>query len=162
MAEMVQEGTSPAGVEFRPMVDRATEQVVAAMMAALYREDPPQKPVDPASFRRTIAHFLDHRETGQITLFWMGDEIVGYAIVIPYWSNELGGNLAFVDELYVVPEVRRRGIASAFLMGIREQRPFEAIAAMLEISPENARAQQLYAAMGFQKRKNETMVLSLA
>jgi ribosomal protein S18 acetylase RimI-like enzyme len=148
-------------VEFRPMVDGAFETVVAEMMAGLYREDPPQNPVDPDSFRRTTRRFLDHPDTGQVILFWKHDEIVGYAILVPYWSNELGGNLAFVDELYVVPQARNRGIATAFLNHVREQRPFEAVVAMLELSPDNVRARRLYSAIGFQKRKNEAMVLSL-
>ena len=162
MAEIADRETPPESAEFRLMVDGASETVVVDMMAGLYREDPPQNPVDPENFRRTIRRFLDHPDSGQIFLFWTEDEIVGYAIVVPYWSNELGGTLAFVDELYVVPGARRRGIASAFLNDIREQRPFSAVAAMLEVSPDNVRARQLYSALGFQKRKNETMVLSLS
>jgi ribosomal protein S18 acetylase RimI-like enzyme len=162
MAETAGKQTRPERVEFRLMVDSESETVVTEMMAGLYREDPPQNPVDSENFRSTIRRFLDHRESGQVILFWMQDEIVGYTIIVPYWSNELGGTLAFVDELYVVPGARRRGIASAFLNHIREQRPFNAVAAMLEVSPDNARARQLYSAMGFQKRKNETLVLPLA
>ena len=162
MVETAQERTPPETVEFRPMVDSSAERAVTDMMAGLYREDPPQKPIDPDAFGRTIHRFLDHPLTGQIILFWMNKEIVGYAIVVPYWSNELGGMLAFVDELYVLPQARRRGIASAFLKTIVEQRPFDAVAAMLEASPDNVRAKRLYSAMGFQKRKNETMVLPLA
>ena len=162
MVETAQERMPPETVEFRPMVDSSAERAVTDMMAGLYREDPPQKPIDPDAFQRTVHRFLDHPLTGQIILFWMNKEIVGYAIVVPCWSNELGGTLAFVDELYVVPHARRRGIASAFLNDLRKHRPFQAVAAMLEVSPDNARARQLYAALGFQKRKNETMALSLA
>jgi ribosomal protein S18 acetylase RimI-like enzyme len=143
------------------MTDTSAEAAVVQMMAALYHEDPPQKPVDPESFGRTIRRFLDQTHTGRIVLFWLLDEIVGYAIVVPYWSNELGGSLAFLDELYVVPQARKRGIATAFLNSLREQRPFDALVALLEVSPDNVRAKRLYAAMGFRKRKNETMVLPL-
>jgi hypothetical protein len=30
----------------------------------------------------------------------------GYALLIPYWSNELGGTLLYVDEIFVIPEAR--------------------------------------------------------
>ena len=77
MVETAQERTPPETVVFRPMVDSAAERVVTDMMAGLYREDPPQKPIDPDSFQRTIRRFLDHPETGQVILFCMQDEIVG-------------------------------------------------------------------------------------
>ncbi len=36
-------------------------------------------------------------------MFHEGVQLVGYAILIPYWSNEFGGNLLFIDELFVSP-----------------------------------------------------------
>jgi hypothetical protein len=40
--------------------------------------------------------------------------LLGYALLIPYWSNEFGGVLLFVDELFVLREVRNRGIGHSF------------------------------------------------
>src|SRR5262249_15334493 len=106
------------------------EDRVVEMMSGLYREDPPQKPVNPESFRRTVRHFLDHPEAGRIFEFWSLQEVVGYAIVVPYWSNELGGTLACLDELYVVAGSRRQGIATAFLDHLRRERPFDSVLVM--------------------------------
>jgi hypothetical protein len=33
---------------------------------------------------------------------------VGYALLISFWSNELGGEVCNIDELFVAPVYRRR------------------------------------------------------
>jgi GNAT superfamily N-acetyltransferase len=45
----------------------------------------------------------------------MDEEVVGYGILANRWSNGLGGQVLHVDELYVRPGRRGRGVASDFL-----------------------------------------------
>jgi GNAT superfamily N-acetyltransferase len=40
---------------------------------------------------------------------------VGYALLISFWSNELGGEVCNIDELFVAPLYRGRGLATALL-----------------------------------------------
>ena len=87
-------------------------------------------------------------------MFLEGSAIRGYALLIPCWSNEFGGNLVFVDELFVKPDARNRGIARRFFEFVSGTRPFEAVAAVLEASPANIRASRLYESVGFRRRQN--------
>ena len=134
---------------------------VLAMMRALYVEDPPSSPVDPERFGVTVERFLDEPARGSVIVFVEGGETRGYALLVPYWSNEYGGTILHVDELFVVPEARSRGIARQFFELLGRTRPFDAVAIVLEVSPANLRAQRLYESLGFSPRRNTTLIRRL-
>jgi ribosomal protein S18 acetylase RimI-like enzyme len=140
-------------IEFRTLIQPADAAAVLPMMEALYVEDAGAHP-DPAGFPLTIQTLLAEPSRGRIILFIEETALRGYAILIPYWSNEFGGTILFVDELFVVPEARSRGIGRKFFEFIFRQRPFDAIAAALEVSLTNVRARRLYESIGFRLRRN--------
>ena len=87
--------------------------------------------------------------------------VCGYALLIPYWSNEFGGTLLFVDELFVDEAHRGQGIARSFLTFLAGDRPYRAVALALEVSPRNERARALYESLGFHQRHHEMMTRTL-
>src|SRR5579862_4423543 len=98
-------------VDFVTMADDRMAPQVSAMMRALYSEDEAPSAPDPGRFPITIAHLLINPSQGRIVLFMQGSALSGYALLVPYWSNEFGGVLLFVDEIFVIPAARCRGIA---------------------------------------------------
>lgn len=133
---------------------------VAALSVALYVEDPGARPITPADVARTLDHLRRHPERGRAMVLDAGGDLVGYALVIAFWSNELGGLVAILDELYVAPAARGRGLGTALIAAIASGRVpgFEAVVAMdLEVTPDNARARALYARLGFAPQKNGGM-----
>lgn len=147
---------SEDGVRFDVMADDRRSPDVLALMRALHEEDG-SVGVDPAKFPATIRTAIDHPDRCRIVLFLDGDAPVGYALLVAYWSNEFGGELAFVDELYVVPAARGAGIGRRFLESLDSERPFGAVAAFLEVSRANAGARRLYESLGFRERTYATM-----
>jgi hypothetical protein len=73
------------------------------MIFALYREDPPGQKMSRQKIRHTTRELSSHPDKGAITIIYVGETAVGYAIVIYYWSNEYGGDVACIDEFYVKP-----------------------------------------------------------
>ena len=65
------------------------------------------------------------------------------------WSQEGGGLTVWVDELYVLPEFRGRGLGSACFRELRALYP-AAARFRLELAPDNLRARALYERMGYQ------------
>lgn len=148
-------------VAFNTMTDEVHAAQVLSMMRGLYAEDQPATAADPERFPLNIRQLLDNPASGRIVLFTDGDKVCGYAILIPYWSNEYGGMIVFVDELFVVPEARGRGIGSRFFEFVTVARPFDAVAVLLEVSPSNRRARRLYESLGFKERANATLAYSM-
>lgn len=74
-----------------------------------------------------------------------GDHAVGYIVLTLGFSIEHGGRDGFIDELYVVPEMRGQGIGKK-LMRIAEDaaRALGVMTLHLEVEKENKSAQALY------------------
>lgn len=141
----------------RALGSPADEEAVARMSLGLYAEDPGQRELVEGDVRRTLAHLARHPDRGRVVVISEGEEAVGYVILVAFWSNELGGLVAVVDELYLSPSVRGRGLGTGILEAIIGGRVpgFEEVVAVdLEVTPSNARARALYARLGFRPQKN--------
>jgi len=149
-------------IEFHEMNEPGHEAQLLTMMRALHVEDVAAANVDPSRFPFTIEFLIAHPSRGRIILFHQGESICGYALLIPYWSNELGGTVLCVDELFVVTEARNRGIGRSFFRFLEETRPFDAVALALEVSVANVGARRLYESLGFTQRKNPTLMYRFA
>ena len=64
------------------------------------------------NFLRTVHELETHPEKGTILVIGRDGQIVGYAVLINFWSNECGGNVLIIDELYVAPPCRGQGIGA--------------------------------------------------
>lgn len=124
------------------------------MILALYGEDRAGEAMSVEKIRRTVDELRRHSEKGEIIVFDVADAVVGYAIVIHFWSNEYGGNIATVDELYVKPSWRRRGIGTAFLDHLSRREGFPAKGLQLEVTATNEKALSYYTRQGFVPAKN--------
>ena len=129
-----------------------------AMVLGLYTEDSCGQPMSVEKIRDTVAELSARPDKGRIVLFRLAGTVVGYAIVLNFWSNEYGGDLLVVDELYVRPGWRRRGIAGAFIAQLCDQTGPVAKGLMLELTPGNQRALDLYRRQGFHPDPNRHLI----
>jgi GNAT superfamily N-acetyltransferase len=139
--------------EFRPLDDEEMPEL-QMMALALYREDPPGQRMSPRKIRHTITELSTHPDKGAITIMHVGDAIAGYAIIIYYWSNEYGGNIAHIDELYVKPSWRNRGIGSSYLKHINKTKGMNLKGIHVETTPANQKALAFYSRHGFKPAEN--------
>jgi ribosomal protein S18 acetylase RimI-like enzyme len=76
---------------------------------------------------------------------------LGYAVLCFGYGIEYGGADAFVDDLYLVPEARGRGIGALVLERLEaEARAMKLSALFLVVDPDNAPALRLYRRRGFE------------
>lgn len=101
--------------------------------------------------RETLATLRRDAWRGRAIVLDIDRQVVGYALLIGYWSNELGGEVCVVDELYVTHEFRGRGHGAALFGAIErgELWPTPAAAIALGVTPSNSRARRLYERLGF-------------
>jgi GNAT superfamily N-acetyltransferase len=146
-------------IKFTDITDSRHKVEVVSMMQALYAEDQASSPVDRSHFTATVEFLLANPSRGRILAFREGESLRGYALLVPYWSNEFGGNLLYIDELFVVPEARNRGISRRFFAYLQRTRPYDPVALALEVTPANTNARRLYESLGFELRRNSTFTL---
>lgn len=131
------------------------DAAIVSMCRSLNDEDPGPEPVPPEHMRRTLLALREAPARGQALVLDLEGRASGYALLIAVWSNELGGEVCVLDELYVQPEHRGQGHTTQLIEGLADGTlPFAAGAAALalEVSPDNTRARALYERLGFRGR----------
>lgn len=66
-------------------------------MLNLYTEDPKDQIIELAKIEKTFTALLLEPSRRTIMVFEAAHEIVGYSILINFWSNEFGGNILIID-----------------------------------------------------------------
>jgi GNAT superfamily N-acetyltransferase len=106
--------------------------------------------IDVANLAAAVAGLVEHPERGAVLLAVYGEEPVGVAALAYTWTLEHGGQVAWLDELYVAPAHRNRGLGMALLdRAIAHARAAGCVAMDLEVDASHARAARLYASAGF-------------
>ncbi len=82
----------------------------------------------------------------------------GFALFSFTWSNESGGFVVWLEELYVLPAFRGRKLGSEFMEWMLDEYK-DATRIRLEITAGNDGARRLYARYGFEPLDYEQMVL---
>jgi GNAT superfamily N-acetyltransferase len=127
------------------------------MIFALYREDEYGEVMSRQKIQCTVKELMQHPEKGTIIVFCLGEAVVGYSIVIYYWSNEYGGNIAVIDELYIQPQCRGKGIGTCFLEYIVAVAGGSVKGLKLEVTPVNKKA-FAYLSAGFRAGKEPAFI----
>lgn len=131
-------------------------------LVQFYREGAGFGPIAVEHIRRTIQYFQTDPDQGSLWIAEREAVPIGYAIVVAYWSNELGGLVMVLDEFFLEPRARNAGVGSAFLRFMEaEYRRRGFVAAALEVLPGNARARRFYKRLGYRLYKNQPMLKPL-
>lgn len=131
------------------------------MSLALYQEDPSGEEMSRQKIQRTVQELLSHPEKGVITILCVDDAVVGYAIIIYYWSNEYGGNIASIDEFYVKPSWRGKGIGTSFLEHVAIPNAGNLKGIQVEVTPANNKALTYFSRNGFSPKANRHLFREL-
>ena len=85
-------------------------------------------------------------------------EVLGYSLLAFYWSNEAGGMVTQLEELYILPEYRGNQLGSQFLAWLLTTYTPKTTRFRLEVCGCNIGAQKLYEKYGFQKLEYIQMI----
>ncbi len=135
---------TPSDLTLTPLT-RPDIPTFAAMVVRLYVDDPSTTVMTLERATAQAERMLHEPAHVSPFLLRRGDEIVGYMILVPFFSNEYGGFIGVVDELFVPAHLRQQGIGTRALALARqaaEARGWPRLT--LEINPGNDRARALY------------------
>ena len=115
-------------------------------------------PYDEPVMRGALGELWAEPLYGGAWLARLDEEAVGYGILCCGFSLEYGGRDAFVDELYVRPGWRDRGIGNRLLDAMEECCRARGVAAIhLEVDHDNPDGKRLYARRGFVDHQRHLM-----
>jgi len=105
---------------------------------------------------------LDDDALGSICLISDDTGNAGYFVLTYGFSLERGGRFALLDELYIIPAARNRGLGKAAIAHAAElARSAGCRSLHLEVDQKNEAGQRLYRAAGFIQLNRYYLVLSL-
>ena len=105
-----------------------------------------------ATLKRLVRQFLHNQRRGFALVARLENEVIGVAYVPIIISMEHGGPLGWLEELYVTPSRRGRGVGTLLVKAvIRHARRLHLTALDLEVDVEHKRAEKLYARHGFRR-----------
>ena len=127
------------------------ELALLPMMRSLAEQEPGKILFDEAAARATLRQFASLPGFGRIWLLHEGRALVGYIIVTIGFSFEFHGHDAFIDELFIQPEYRRRGYGRQAVAFVEERaREMGVTAVHLEVDHGNDPALELYRRSGYE------------
>jgi diamine N-acetyltransferase len=148
-------------VTFRPAT-KEDEANLLCMMRKLAEHEHGAYYFDEPVVRRVLREFLANLNLGRVWIFSEDAVPVGYIVLTMGYGFEYHGRDAFVDELYVEPQYRRRGIARQALQFVEEQaREMGVQAIHLEVDHGNDPALELYRGSGYQDHSRYLMTKRL-
>jgi ribosomal protein S18 acetylase RimI-like enzyme/catechol 2,3-dioxygenase-like lactoylglutathione lyase family enzyme len=119
--------------------------------------------LDPAVLARTVRGIDRNRDFGRVLVARDGDRVVGVALLSFLWTLEHGGASAWLDELYVEPAARARGVGRALAeAAIAAAEAADCIALDLEVEPGHDAAVRLYERLGFRRHERARWMRPLA
>ena len=116
--------------------------------------------VPDAYYERAFEEMMRSEEYLLGLIFEVEGKTAGYALLVNTWSQEAGGKAVWIDEIYVLPEYRGRGIAKDFFAQLKQLVP--AARYRLEIEPDNIRAEALYKRAGFEELGYKQLVMDIS
>lgn len=138
--------------------------LLKAYLRSLRAEDPMPAGTlaDDATAIAALQALMADASLGRAWLIHAHGQPVGYAVLTFVHSIEFGGRCGFVDELYVDPLARGKGVGRQAIDLVAEQAKSLGVRILLlEVSPENESAIRLYERVGFSHRKYRMMARSL-
>ena len=133
--------------------------LVVPMVQAFYRSDAVDHPVDAAILERSFQDAASPAEPllRGLLIQWEG-EPAGYLYLTQCYSAEAGGRCIFIEEIYLKPEYRRRGVGAQVMAWLEKEYP-AARRFRLEVTQANQGAISLYQRAGYTFLRYDQMVL---
>nr|WP_294491405.1 GNAT family N-acetyltransferase [uncultured Mediterraneibacter sp.] len=143
------------------MIRKFTENdkaIYLEMAKEFYHSDAVLHPVPDSYLERTMEEALRSDAYVQLYIFESDGEDAGYAMTAKTFSQEIGGYVLWIEEVYIREAFRSKGLGREFFAYVEEQRKSGVSRIRLEVERDNTRAISLYERLGYEVLEYVQMV----
>lgn len=128
------------------------------MAREFYHSDAVLHPVPDTYFERTADEALRSDVYAEIFLFECENEAAGYGLIAKTYSQEAGGMVWWIEEVYVREAFRSKGIGRGFFAYLDKVKGSAVTRMRLEVEEDNTRAVALYKKLGYKPLEYAQMI----
>lgn len=140
-------------------IKKEDKAVYLKMAAEFYKTDAVLLHVGEEHLTSTFDELMRSDDYALCYIFELDGEAVGYSLLAKTYSQEAGGKVLWIEEIYVSPDFRGRGIGKAFFEFLLKNRPSDVKRLRLEVERENNGAVKLYKSFGFDFLEYDQMII---
>ena len=115
--------------------------------------------IKPESMKTTFQNALSGSPFMRGLVVLEEDNVIGYLLLSFTYSNEVGGMVVWIEEIFLKEEFRNKGYGKQIFAWIFREYGDKVKRFRLETSPENEAAKRLYRSRGFTELPYEQMVI---
>ena len=134
------------------------KSIVSELIKELYKEVSGKSKISNENINKTFSEFLHNSKGGRILILEKEKQIIGYCLLVNYWSNEFGGNVVNIDEIYIKPKFRGKNTGTDFISNLIRNKFMKAVAFQLEVKPSSNKVIEIYKRIGFKHSKNSHLI----
>lgn len=134
------------------MVRKITENDKAEylkMAKDFYNSDAVLHSIDEKNFIECFKELMRSEEYALCFILEHENDIAGYALLANTFSQEAGGMVCWIEELYIKPEYRNMGLGSEFFSYFDSNIAINLKRVRLEVEEDNSNAIRLYRRLGY-------------
>lgn len=124
-------------------------EIFLEMAGEFYSSGAVLKPVNPENFVATFNAAMEKSPFMRLIIIEVDGGIIGYILLSFTFSNEAGGTVVWIEEIYIDKAHRRKGIGSGIFSYLEREYP-DAKRFRLEVEPGNEGAMRLYGKLGYE------------
>ncbi|HCR82229.1 MAG TPA: N-acetyltransferase, partial [Lachnospiraceae bacterium] len=115
-------------------------------------------PIPDSYIERTFEECMKSDTYVKIYIMEYEGKPAGYGMLVKTFSQEAGGYVYWLEELYIMEKYRSKGLGSEFFNYVEKNREEEVTRFRLEVEEDNTRARELYKRLGYKDLDYRQMV----
>ena len=131
-------------------LEEKDRQLYKEMARELYHSDAVLHRGPVAHFEKTAAEALSGGGCAEIFILEYDSAAAGYALTARSFSQEAGGVVVWIEEIYIREPYRSKGLGREFFNYIEKEKDGDTVRIRLEVEEKNERAQSLYRQLGYE------------
>ncbi len=128
-------------------INKSDENEYFEMAENFYNSDAVSHKIPKENFKSAFESAINNNPYIKLYILEIEGIIAGYAAIAVTFTTEGGGKTVWLDELYIKPEYRGKGLGRELIGFLKSDGIIKRI--RLEITPENEKAKKLYISEGF-------------